>query len=299
MKKTKCLVMFSGGLDSRLVVKILQEQAIDVETIFVNLPFGGGCCNNTECIFNFVQMQGVKLHIIDCTKSPYFEEYLEIIKHPKHGRGVALNPCKDCKIFIFKKAKEVAEKINADFLATGEVLGERPFSQYKSSLLLIEKKADLEGKVLRPLSAKLLPITIPEKNNLVDREKLLGIQGRQRKKQIELAKKYNIKYPSPGGGCLLCEKYYCKKLSEFLKENKNFSYEELLLMRIGRHFKNKGKIILGKREKENNQIEEINKTLKWNIIIPDKIPGPTAIFENSEDKSFVEDLIKEYSKKKS
>jgi tRNA U34 2-thiouridine synthase MnmA/TrmU len=300
--KTKALVLFSGGLDSRLVIKLLQEQSIDVEAVYIKLPFGSGCCNDFQCVFNYSQIQGVKLHVIDCTKPPLFNEYMEIIKNPKYGRGVSLNPCKDCKLFLLKKAKELGENIKADFLATGEVLGQRPNSQYKSHMILIEKQAGLDGKVLRPLSAKLLPETEAEKKGLVDRNKLLAIEGRQRKKQIELAKKYNIKYPAPAGGCLLCEKDYCKKLKEFLnfKEKLNIKNEEIQLLSLGKHFRSpltKNKIILGRNEEQNQQLEQINQTLKYNIIIPKTIPGPTAIFENIQDKELAEQLIKIHSSK--
>jgi len=302
--KTKALVLFSGGLDSRLTIKLLQEQNIDVEAVYIKLPFGSGCCNDFQCVFNYSQIQGVKLHIIDCTKPPLFNEYMEIIKNPKYGRGVSLNPCKDCKLFLLKKAKELGETIKADFLATGDVLGQRPNSQYKNQMILIEKQAGLDGKVLRPLSAKLLPETDAEKKGLVDRNKLLAIEGRQRKKQIELAKKYNIKYPAPAGGCLLCEKDYCKKLKEFLnfkeKSNQEIKNEEIQLLGLGKHFRSpltKNKIILGRNEKQNREIEQINKTLNYNIIIPENIPGPTTIFENIQDKELAEQLIKIHSSK--
>ena len=113
MKKPKALILFSGGLDSRLIIKILQEQNIDLEAAYIKLPFGQGCCSNTECVFNYSQVQGIKLHIIDCTKPPFLNEYLEIIKHPKNGYGICLNPCKDCKIFLYKRAKELADKIES------------------------------------------------------------------------------------------------------------------------------------------------------------------------------------------
>ena len=304
MKKPKALILFSGGLDSRLIIKILQEQNLDLEAVYIKLPFGQGCCSNTECVFNYSQVQGIKLHIIDCTKPPFLNEYLEIIKHPKNGYGVCLNPCKDCKVFLFKRAKELLDKIKADFIVTGEVLGQRPNSQYKNHLLLIEEQAGLKGKVLRPLSAKLLEKTIPEEKGWVDRSKLLSIEGRQRKKQLELAKKYNIKYPAPAGGCLLCEKDYCRKLKELFNFKEKLSLEikdeEIALLKIGKHFrstKSQGKIILGRNEVQNNELENLNKTLNYNIIVPKTFPGPTAIFEDKKDKELAEQLIKAYSSK--
>lgn len=294
---TRALVLFSGGLDSRLTIKLLQDQNIELEAVFFKLPFGGGCCNNFECVLNYSQTQGVKLRIIDCTKPLYLNEYLEIIKNPKHGTGTSINPCKDCKIFMFKIAKEIMEKEKFDFIATGEVIAQRPFSQFKKDLALTEKKSKLDGKILRPLSAKLLPETIPEKQGLVSREKLLNIEGRHRQKQIQLAKKYNIKFPLPTGGCLLCEKPYSLKLKDLLKNKKNIVHEDILLLSIGRHFKNNGKIIIGKNQAQNNILAQLNKTLNYNILISKQSPGPTILFENEQDKELAEQMHKIFSQK--
>ena len=283
-EKTKALVLFSGGLDSRLVIKILQDQKnpkLEVIALMFKLPFGGGCCNNEQCSFRFSQLQGTELKIIDCTKGKLLQEYLSLIKNPKFGRGTSLNPCIDCHLFMLKKAKPIAKKLKCQFIATGEVSGQRPMSQNKNALEIIEK--EIGFKPLRPLIE-------------------LGFYGRNRKPQIALAKKFNIKYPNPGGGCLLCEKEYCKKLRDLLecKQDNEISYEEILALKGFRHFrsknKSKGKIILGKDQKENETLESLNKTLKWNILIPNT-PCPTAIYEHSEDKKEVEKLIKDYSKK--
>ena len=211
-----------------------------------------------------------------------------------------MNPCKDCKIFMFKQAKKLAKKINANIIATGEVLGQRPMSQLKQQLKIIEKQARLKNKILRPLSAKLLPETIYEKKGLIKREKLLDLQGRQRIIQMQLAKKYNIKYPTPGGGCLLCEKQYTPKLKDILKNKPlaKITYQDIQILSIGRHFrskKTKAKIILGKDHQENKKLEFLNKTLKYNILIP-TTPGPTVIFEKKQDLKTAEGLLQAYSK---
>ena len=127
----KALVLFSGGLDSRLAIKILQEQGIKVEALYIDIPFGAGCCK-PSCAFNFTQMQGLKLHVIDCKKGELLQEYISVLRKPKHGYGTAMNPCIDCHIFMLKKAKQLAKKIKAGFIATGEVLNERPLSQRKN-----------------------------------------------------------------------------------------------------------------------------------------------------------------------
>ncbi|MFA4887880.1 MAG: tRNA 4-thiouridine(8) synthase ThiI, partial [Candidatus Nanoarchaeia archaeon] len=223
----KALVLYSGGLDSRLVVRILQDQGFKVEALYFGLPFGCGCCN-LSCNFNFTQKEEVKMTIFDCTKEPLLSEYLEVIKNPKFGTGTGINPCKDCKVFMFKKAKEYADKNKIDLIATGEVLGQRPMSQIHKAMRIIDEAIGFE--ILRPLSAKLLPETQYEKSGLVDRAQLHNFVGRGRKNQIALAEKFKIKYPNPGGGCFLCEKEPSKKIKNLLQ--KNLLTEETIFLSI-------------------------------------------------------------------
>jgi len=292
-KKAKALTLLSGGLDSRLVIKLLQEQLgkNNVAAIFVLLPFGGGCCSDKYCVFKFCQKQKIKLYILNATKGKLFKEYINILKKPKFQRGKALNPCIDCHIFILKQAKKLAKQHKFDIIATGDVLGERPLSQHKKALLKIEEQVGLKNKILRPLSAKLLPETIYEKQKLIDRSKLLSIQGRQRKEQIKLAKKYKIDFPSPAGGCLLCEPLYCKKLIKILSKP-NLTIKDIQLLSIGRHFKN-SEIIIGRDHKENLILQK-EKGIK---IIPQQ-PGPTALVKNKKLIPKAKKLIQQYSKHK-
>jgi len=297
--KVRALVLFSGGLDSRLAVKMMQEQGIEPICVMFKLPFGGGCCNDEMCSFKFSQLQGAELKIIDCTKGKLFNEFLDMLKIAKHGTGAGANPCIDCRIYIMERAKPMLKTLNCDFIVTGEVLGERPMSQYKTAMQTIEEEAKLDGLILRPLSAKLLEPTQPEKDGLVDRSKLLDIQGRNRTPQMTLAKKYKIDYPHPGGGCLLCEKDYAAKLRDLYKHLKldEITPEHIILLRGFRHFRTKnGKIILGKDHKENLLLEQVNKNLKQNINMP-KNPGPTAIYENKDDEKLSNELIEAYSSK--
>ncbi len=298
MKKLRALVLLSGGLDSRLACKILQEQlGKNVEAVFFLLPFAGNCCSDKYCVFKFCQQQGIKLNVIDCTKSKLFKEYIEMLRNPEFKRGIALNPCIDCHLFMLKKAKKLAGKIKAEIIATGEVLGERPLSQNKSALLLVEKEAGLQEKLLRPLSAKLLPETKAEKSGLIDRSKLSDIEGRKRERQLELAKKYNIDFPSPAGGCILCEKEYCKKLKEIL-DKKNLTYKDIELLKTGRHFL-ASQIILGRNKQENDLLEK-QQGIK---IIPEQ-PAGTALIkpDKKQDKiKLIEQakkLIQKYSRHK-
>ncbi len=322
-KAKKCIVLFSGGLDSRLAMKLMQKQGFEIIAVFFKLPFGEGCCNE-NCSFNFSQIQGVELKVFDCTKGKLLREYLQIIKEAKHGRGAGFNPCIDCRIFMLKKVKKFADKQGIDLIVTGEVLGERPLSQRKKALEVIEKESDLQGRLLRPLSAKLLSETNAEKKGFVNRNKLLDIKGRNRKRQIALAKKFKISYPSPAGGCLLCEKQL-KKRFEYLIEYliKNGDENEIPLVKIGRHFlipenhrfsalktskkserkvfNNNFWVVIGRNEQENKIIENIGRK-KGSLIIP-KFPGPSAIILNDSGKgnekirNKVNELIKAYSRK--
>lgn len=286
----KILVLFSGGLDSRLAAKLMQEQA-QVELINFILPFGQGCCNK-HCSLNFSQKENIKLKIVDCTKGKLLQEYINMIKKPKHGRGTCLNPCIDCRIFILKKAKKYADKNKIEVIATGEVLGERPMSQHSKALKIVEEESGLKGRLLRPLSAKLLEETRAEKSGLIDRSKLLDIQGRGRKSQIELAEKYKIQYPTPGGGCLLCDPEFCKKLKPLL--NKEITELDLELLKFGRHFPG---IILGRNEQENIKLEEIKNKFGGILIIPEE-PGPSALIRDKKYLKQGKELIRKYSKNK-
>jgi len=222
----KALVLYSGGLDSRLVIRMLQDQDFEVEALYFALPFG---CSCTTC----KKMDNLKITTLDVTKEPLLSGYLDLLKHPKFGTGSGINPCKDCKIFMFKKAKEYADENGIEIIATGEVLGQRPMSQIPSAMKTIDETLGFE--ILRPLSANLLKETEAEKKGLVDRTKLLEIVGRGRKEQMALAEKYKIKYPTPGGGCLLCEKKPAVRLKNLLEKNL-ITEETLPLTMIGRHF---------------------------------------------------------------
>lgn len=209
-----------------------------------------------------------------------------------------MNPCPDCRIFLLKKSEQLRKSIQADFLATGEVLGQRPFSQKKHQLFLVEKEARVQGRVLRPLSAKLLPETEMEKRGQLNKENLLGIQGAKRTRQIQLAEKYNISYPTPTGGCLLCDRYFSQKLKDLFEHRAHIFPEHIQLLKIGRHFRYHGKIVLGRNKKENDRLEAINKWLHF-YIFPQTSCEPTALYEHPKDEPLTRRLIQAYSIKKS
>ncbi|MCX8083029.1 MAG: 7-cyano-7-deazaguanine synthase [bacterium] len=294
----KTLILLSGGLDSRLALMMIKQQLgkDNVEAIHFILPFEG-CAHREEEVVQFAKEQEIKLHIIDCSKGKLLTEYIKILRKPKFGRGTALNPCIDCHIFLLKKAKALAKKIKADIIVTGEVIGERPMSQRRNILFLIEKETGLKGKLLRPLSAKLLPATDAEKKGIINRANLEGIMGRQRKRQIELAEKFNISYPNPAGGCLLCYPDFCKKVLPVLKTRKKITSFDIELLRIGRHFED-GNIVLGKDKEENEILECIAKRHKKGIIIIPDQPGPTALIKKMTYQKKAEELIRHFSRYK-
>lgn len=224
-KKIKALLLFSGGLDSLLSAKILEHQGIKTDLItFIGFFF------NAKEAKKSAKILGKKLRIIDISK-----KHFSVVKNPKHGRGKGLNPCTDCHLLMIKEAKKIMTKEGYQILATGEVAGQRPMSQQSQQLKLIEKKAGLKNKILRPLSALALKETVYEKQGLVDRKKLFGITGRSRKEQMKLAKKFNIKnYPTPAGGCILTDLNFAGKLKSVI--NENLDARDIELLKIGRYF---------------------------------------------------------------
>jgi tRNA U34 2-thiouridine synthase MnmA/TrmU len=253
MKKVKALALLSGGLDSTLAVKLILNQGIDVKAVNFVTPFcicRKGGCGVSEVAKKF----NMPLKIISVG-----EDYLKVVRNPKHGYGKNMNPCIDCRIFMLKKAKKYAKEIGAAFIFTGEVLDERPMSQNRKALDIVEDEAGLKGKILRPLSAKLLPKTEAEKMGWVDRNKLLDIRGRSRKRQIELAKQFGITdYLSPAGGCLLTCKEFANKLRDLFDHKKRVSLKDVQLLKFGRHFRfGRNKIIVGRNEAENKVLLQL------------------------------------------
>jgi tRNA U34 2-thiouridine synthase MnmA/TrmU len=247
-KKHKALVLLSGGLDSMLAAKLVLDQGIEVEAVHFLNPFSA---TNEAYVDGFCQKIGINLH-----KVILGQEMLDIVVSPQHGYGSRMNPCLDCRILAFRKAIELAEQIKANFYVTGEVLNERPFSQRKEAMLFIEKKAGLEGKILRPLSAKLLPETEPEKCGIVDRNNFLAFRGRRRTPQMVLAKELGInEYPNPAGGCLLTDPRFADRLREHLRHEGKLTVIDVALLKIGRHFRvGETKVVVGRNKEENRKL---------------------------------------------
>ncbi len=276
-KKVKALGLSSGGLDSILAALVLREQGIDVTWISFVTPFFSA--DNAK---KASESTGIPLIIEDIT-----DDYLIMLHNPKAGYGKNMNPCMDCHTMMFNKAGEYILRKEYDFLFSGEVSGQRPFSQRKLALRYVEKHSGFDGSILRPLSAKNLPITKVEESGLVDREQLLNITGRGRKTQIALAKKYGIKdYPSPAGGCLLTDIVYSKRLKD-LFEKTEYTKKDLHLLRYGRQFRVNGtKIIVGRSKEENENIESYYSE-KDVLIGMESFPGPATLITEEASKETI------------
>ncbi len=282
MTKIKALSLFSGGLDSILATKLILEQEIEVEAVTFTSQF---LCSekNKKTVADAAEALGVPLRMVHLGK-----DYLRLVRSPRHGYGKNMNPCVDCRIFMLKRAKKFAREIGADFIFTGEVLDERPMSQRSQILRLVEEESGLNGKLLRPLSAKLLPKSLVEKKGLVDREHLLGIRGRSRKAQIKLAKDFGIEfYPTPAGGCLLTCEEYAKKLRDLFQHKKRISLTDVALLTVGRHFRvGENKIIVGRNKEENKILTQKRSARDYYFEVP-VVAGPTTLLQGTKTERAV------------
>ena len=284
-KPTKAVALLSGGLDSNLAIRMMQEQGVEVEAIAVKTPFcdfdcGKGCGHRVQEV---ALELGIKL------KTVYFgEDYLKMLKNPKYGYGSGMNPCIDCRGMMYNAAKEHMEKTGADFIITGEVLGQRPMSQNGNALKIIENETQPNGKIVRPLSFRHLPLTEAESKGLIKREKLGDIKGRSRKGQLQLAKKFDISDPpNAAGGCLLTDPAFSIRVRDLYDHTKGTpDMNDIELLKIGRHFRlsDNTKLIVGRNKMEN----EILDSLKLDndlIIEASNHVGPTCILRTKKQLS--------------
>ncbi len=270
MKRSiKAVGLLSGGLDSMLAARIILDQGIQVQGISFVTPFFGA-----EKARRAAEQLKIPLTILDITP-----EHWSMLRNPKYGYGKGMNPCIDCHALMVRKAGEWMETAGGDFLFTGEVLGQRPFSQTKPSLRAVEKTSGYLNRILRPLSALLLPETMPEQDGLVDRSRLLDINGRSRKRQMAMAEEYGLfDYPAPAGGCLLTDPIFSIRLKELFSHAQEPQMREVELLKAGRHFRlNSGiKVIIGRNKKENEFIEKwTDREDAWARVVA--FPGPMAI----------------------
>jgi tRNA-uridine 2-sulfurtransferase len=276
----RALGLFSGGLDSMLAAAILRAQGLHVNLIcFVTPFFGSGRARESAAHL------GLPLREVDIT-----DKYLPLIYDPPHGWGRGHNPCIDCHILMLREAGAIMAAEGFDLLFTGEVLGQRPMSQNRGSLNLIAKESGFADVLLRPLSAKLLKTTKPGALGWVDREKLLNLSGRGRKRQIALAKEFGItRYPAPAGGCLLTDPGYAARLKELLRHLHKASRRELELLKYGRHFRLPGgaKVVVGRTQRENEALMGL-KTQKDFLVKVQNIPGPLVLISGNESNEDLE-----------
>lgn len=270
--QTSAILLFSGGLDSLLAAKILLEQHIRVVGLYFILPFSPPDIDPSDLIVSeWSKKIGISMLYHRCGK-----EYMKIIENPSHGYGKNLNPCVDCRLYFLRKAKEVMEREGASFVATGEVVGQRPMSQMKHMLNHLERESSLSGFLLRPLSAKVLKPTQPERDGIVNRDLLLGISGRSRKVQMKLADRYDLSgYPSPAGGCPLTDRNIARRLKDVFTSIDTYSMIDIYLLTVGRHFRltEKLKIIVSRDKTENDELEKYKE--KADYFIRPAFKGPS------------------------
>ena len=269
-KKVRALGLCSGGLDSQLAGLVLRGQGIEVHWITFETPFF-----SADKARIAARQLDVPLIVEDITGT-----YLEMLKNPHCGYGKHMNPCLDCHALMFHLAGEWMKREGFDFLFSGEVAGQRPMSQTKPSLRYVEKNSGHDGYILRPLSARLLPESIPEKEGLVDRSRLLDLSGRSRKPQMKLAEEFGITdYPAPAGGCLLTEKVYSDRLRELFAHDEKPSEASLHLLKCGRHFRLPGgaKIIVGRKQADNHFLQKHYNPATDTLIQLSKKPGPLVL----------------------
>ncbi len=281
----------SGGLDSLLAVEVIRRGGSEVVVVSFISPFF-----KIRSAIEGAYKQGVSIYIIDLTM-----DMMRLLHAPKHGFGSQMNPCIDCHALMLRKAGKLMEELGGSFLFTGEVLGQRPMSQSKPALQMVAKESGYEPYIVRPLSAKLLPETMVEREGIVNREMLLGLSGRSRKPQMRLAKEFGIEsYPSPAGGCLLTEPGFCRRLKDLLKHDPMPQIRYIELLKYGRHFRlpSGRKLIVGRHKKDNISIRRLSRP--GDILIKvDNIPGPLGLIDSqnvtSEDIQLAMGIVASYS----
>lgn len=293
-KKYKILLLFSGGLDSVLCYHILLNKGFKVKTVQFYTPFLHikSVKDYIEDIYNKYK---IPLEMIDI-----WNEYKEVLLKPEHGYGGNLNPCIDCKLLFYKKAGEIMEKEGFDFIATGEIAGQRPFSQRSDALHLLEKKSGLKGKILRPLSYDL--------SCKIDDEEFYNIKGRGRKTQVKLANEFCIKdIPTPAGGCLLTEPTYCAKVEQvfdfFKKQSDLLEKDYFEIIKYGRVILLNENILLiiGRNKEDGDKLEKFKKVKNGYLIVSKNLPGPVSLMVVKDKKDInkekIFEKIKEFVKK--
>ena len=255
----KAVALYSGGLDSTLAILAMQRQGVEITAITFLNHFGCDISDKSSCSkdpFAASAKFGFKVKL-----SHLSDKFVEIVLNPKYGHGKNMNPCVDCRILMLRQAKELMNLMGADFIITGEVIGQRPMSQRRDCFPLVDREADIKGLVVRPLCAKKLPVTIPEEKGLINRNLMYDFNGRTRKPQMALAEEFGLtEYPAPAGGCLLTDPIYSFRLKDLLAHNETPDYREINFLRVGRHFRfsDECKIVVGRNKEENDVIKSLS-----------------------------------------
>ncbi|MDD5092142.1 MAG: tRNA 4-thiouridine(8) synthase ThiI [Candidatus Wallbacteria bacterium] len=267
MTTKSALALLSGGLDSTLAILVAREAGASVKGITFTTPFYGAGPAQAAA-------EDIGLDLVVCD---IFDEFLPILRNPSHGYGKNLNPCLDCHTLMVKKALEMLVECSCDYIITGEVLGERPMSQNRNSLDLVSSRSGAKNLLLRPLSAKLLPPTLPETEGWIDRELLWNISGRSRKIQLELAEKFGLsEFQTPAGGCLLTDPNFTRRLRRFLADP-DLSRRTIELIKIGRHFFIEGfHVVISRNETENAILESMAENGDATLFLDD-LPSPFTL----------------------
>jgi len=292
----KAIALFSGGLDSCLAIKIIQNMGIEVEAVNINTGFESNL-QKEEYLKKTAEELGVNFTSIDTR-----EQFLnEILFSPKYGYGKNFNPCIDCHANMINVAYNYMKEVRAKFIISGEVLGQRPMSQKLDGLNKMQKLVKEPEIVVRPLSAKLLPPTLPEIKGWIDREKMYDISGRERKIQMELAEKFGLKnYESPAGGCLLTDRNFSNRLRDFIKTRK-LEVADIDILKVGRHFNINDKKVIISRNKDENPILKAYNGDKFLKMFPIGVPGPVGLIESGSDeetKKLAAKILLTYTKAK-
>lgn len=278
--KKRAISLISGGLDSAVATKLIIEQGIEV----IGLHFSSIFASKRDKQRGHMALRTARELGIEVITKNKGDDYIEIIKNPRYGYGKNMNPCIDCRIYMLRLTKELLSEMDASFVVTGEVLGQRPMSQRRNTIELIEKRSELKGLIVRPLSARLFPPTIPEEEGIIDREKLLDVSGRSRQVQYQLVETYGLSaFDLPGGGCLLTDPIFSRKLKDLMATDRDYTTKDIELLTVGRHFRlsPSAKFVVARNERENEQLAAIVER-PYIAVAPVDFKGPRGILKAEE-----------------